>query len=381
MAVAGTLSDPVLRDGLDATRESIGRAHHLPGYIYTSPEIFQLEKEKIFMKDWLCMARLEEVENPGDYVTFRVMGEPMLIVRDEDGGVHAMSNVCRHRGVEVASGSGNVSEFSCPYHGWTYDLAGKLVGAPYMKEAEGFNLSSCRLKPLRVGFWAGWIFVTFNDEAPPLEEYVSEFEKEYAFLKQEECRLADRIVTELECNWKLVIENFMDVYHVQVIHLDTFGSAISLEDFSVSLKDRGGFSVVYPAAPMVVGNKSLFGPMPWLKDKDESFAATGFLQPNLQMFVRIDDVQPFTIWPLAPDRTQVIIHTLMPKANLERPDFEEKIKLYHDFMVMVAEEDRAMVRSLQQGVASRAFRPGPMSALENNIHNTINGFLERIFDD
>ena len=333
------------------------------------------------MKDWLCMARLEEVENPGDYVTFRVMGEPMLIVRDEDGSVHAMSNVCRHRGVEVASGSGNVSEFSCPYHGWTYDLAGKLVGAPYMKEAEGFNLSSCRLKPLRVGIWAGWIFVTFNDEAPPLEEYVSEFEKEYAFLKQEECRLADRIVIELECNWKLVIENFMDVYHVQVIHLDTFGSAISLEDFSVSLKDRGGFSVVYPAAPMVVGNKSLFGPMPWLKDKDESFAATGFLQPNLQMFVRIDDVQPFTIWPLAPDRTQVIIHTLMPKANLERPDFEEKIKLYHDFMVMVAEEDRAMVRSLQQGVASRAFRPGPMSALENNIHNTINGFLERIFDD
>ena len=96
------------------------------------------------------------------------MGEPMLIVRDEDGSVHAMSNVCRHRGVEVASGSGNVSEFSCPYHGWTYDLAGKLVGAPYMKEAEGFNPSSCRLKPLRVGIWAGWIFVTFNDEAPPL---------------------------------------------------------------------------------------------------------------------------------------------------------------------------------------------------------------------
>ena len=157
-------TDHLIGEGVEETRQPLHSARHLPGYVYTSPEILALEKEKIFMRDWLCMGRVEEIENPGDYMTFRVLGEPLIIARNEKGEINAFANVCRHRGVEVASGSGNLKEFSCPYHGWTYDLEGRLVGAPYMKEAEGFDPKSCRLSPLKCDTWAGWIFVNFDSE-------------------------------------------------------------------------------------------------------------------------------------------------------------------------------------------------------------------------
>ena len=139
---------PTIGEGIDVMRQPLNQARHLPGYIYTSPEIYQLEKEKIFMKDWLCIARAEEVEKPGDFMTHDVMGDPIVIARDEDGELNAFSNLCRHRGVEVAQDSGNTKEFMCPYHNWLYDLKGRLVGAPLMKKSEGFDPKTCRLRPL-----------------------------------------------------------------------------------------------------------------------------------------------------------------------------------------------------------------------------------------
>ena len=228
----------------------------MPGYIYSAPEILELEKEKLFMRDWLCMAPAEEIENPGDYMTSRVLGEPMIIARNEKGEINAFANVCRHRGVEVASGAGNLNEFSCPYHGWTYDLEGKLVGAPYMKEAEGFDPKSCRLSRLKSDQWAGWIFVTFNDEAEPLREFIADYIEAFDFIRQEDLRLADKMVVDLNCNWKFVSENVMDLYHVYAIHLRTFGGAIDIEAFPFHLRERGGFKSIYDAAPMVEGREA-----------------------------------------------------------------------------------------------------------------------------
>lgn len=125
---------------IENTLQPLGKARHAPGDIYGSDHMFELEKQKIFMKDWMCVARGEEIASAGDYMTFRMVGEPFVITRNEQGAIAAFANVCAHRGVEVASGEGNTKEFSCPYHGWLYDLNGRLVGAPYMKEAEGFGI-------------------------------------------------------------------------------------------------------------------------------------------------------------------------------------------------------------------------------------------------
>ena len=128
--------DPVtVERDVARTVAPLNEALHVPGFIYNSEEVFALERERLFMKEWVCALRVEQVADPGDYVAMRLMGEPFIICRDKDGNLNAFANVCAHRGVEVASGEGNLEEFSCPYHGWLYDLQGKLIGAPYMKEA------------------------------------------------------------------------------------------------------------------------------------------------------------------------------------------------------------------------------------------------------
>ena len=368
-----------LGSGLDEIRRPIGSARHVPGYFYSAPEIYRLEKQNIFMKDWLCVARIEELENPGDYMAIRIAGEPAIIVRDDAGRLRAFSNICAHRGVEVVRGVGNTKIFSCPYHGWTYDLKGVLSGASFMEESDEFD-PQCGLPPLRLGTWAGWVFITFDDQAPPLSDFLAHFQQEFGFLRQQDCRLAVKVVVELDCNWKLIVENLLDVYHSATLHAKTIGARRGRADkYPFNLFARGGTSMFYHSAPMVRGGKSLFGQMPWLDDRPDNFACSGHLSPNMQLIARSDNVHPFLIWPLGTDKCRIIVYTLFPKEHFAQPGFEAKIAAYRDYLIEVIEEDRDMVASLQQNMASDRFQPGPLSKLEAGIHHVINDYLDRIF--
>ena len=378
MQVSG---ESAMGTGLDATLRPLREAQHLPGCVYDSSEILALEKEKVFMKDWLCLGRVEEVENPGDYITARVLDEPIVVARNPAGELNAFANVCAHRGVEVATGSGNTQEFSCPYHGWLYDLDGRLVGAPYMKEAEGFDPAACRLKPLKLDVWAGWIFVTFDPDTAPLADSIAHFAEAFGFLRQEDCRLADKVVTEWDCNWKFLVENLMDFYHVWALHEENFGRWIPKEDFNYELLDKGGFRIFYQAAPMTADGKSRFGVMPALDSESERFACGGYLAPNMNLLSRCDYVRPYVIWPLAANKTRAISYSLFPKEHFDLPDFDERVRAYHDFLDQVVYEDRDMVQSLQRGMGSRHYRGGRMSHFEEPIHNTIRYHVNRLFDD
>ena len=362
------------------TMAPLDQSFHLPGEHYSSPEVYALEKANIFMKDWLCVGRVEEVENPGDYMTLHILDEPVIVARDKDGTLNAFCNSCRHRGVEVAQGKGNLEEFSCPYHGWLYDLSGKLIGAPYMKEHTAFDPATCRLKPVGLNLWAGWIFVTLNPAVPPLREFVSEYEREFSFLSMQDCRIATKFDVELDCNWKLVVENLQDIYHVRVLHIDTFGAHIDTEDAPFNVKEeRGGFSSFYDAAPDTPTGKTLVGKMPWLEDKPMSLGYTGFLWPSFHIFGCVDETHPMVVWPLSPTRTKIVVYHLFPKQHFEQPDFMEKAVIYRDFLVKVLEEDRTMVASLQRAMNTNAFEPGPMSHMEINLHNLINYTAQRIY--
>ena len=381
MTLKGMMFGDVISDVFDETKAPVNQARHLPGYIYTSPEVYRQAKEKIFMKDWLCVGRVEEVENPGDYITFRVTDEPGIVARDDLGNLNAFSNVCRHRGVEVASGAGNLKEFRCPYHGWTYDLAGKLLGAPYMSEAKGFDPAGCRLKPLQSGVWEGNVFVTFASEPQPLGVFVGDFDKAFGFLKQAQCRLHRKQVVDVDCNWQLFVENAADIYHAEVLHAHSIGAHIGGENFSFDLLERGGFSCFFEAAPGTPGGKSLFGKMPWMRDKPESFECSGYMAPNFHLFARVDEVHPMIVWPLSSAKTRVVVYHLYPKAYFTRPDFEETAKVYQDFVGKVLEEDRQLLGSLQNNLNSRSFRPGPFSKLERNVHHGINHYIEQVFGE
>lgn len=364
---------------ISATRTDLHRASHAAGEIYASKEIYCREVEVFFMRDWLYVGRVEELANPGDYMTMRIADEPVVIARDKNGKLGAFYNMCVHRGVEVAYGSGNANSFKCPYHGWVYDLDGQLTGAAYMKESTGFDLKNCRLKLLRLDVWRDNIFINFDQEADPLLDAVAEFERDFAFLGWEKCRLGNRMVLDLECNWKFVNENLMDFYHVGVLHAKSFGAKFSWTDDNVTLKPDGGMSIFYDAGPPTPGAEPLLGKMPWLEDRPHSFACTGYRAPNLTFFGRIDCIRPMVAWPISEARTQVIIYHLFPEEFFDRRDFEDILQIYYDYQILVLEEDRVMIESMQRAMNSPAYEPGRMSTLEKPMHNFLNGYLNRLY--
>lgn len=372
-------SGAMTTEGFASTRATLERARHLPGRIYSSPDIYQSEVEEFFMKDWLYVGRVEEVEKPGDYMAMRLVDQPVVVSRDRNGELHAYFNMCVHRGVEVAQGSGNTRAFKCPYHGWVYDLAGKLTGAAFMKETEEFDPKQCRMKPIRLDTWRGNIFVTFNPDAPSLDRFIAEFEHDFGFLHMENCRLGNKIVLDVACNWKFIPENLMDFYHVGVLHAKSFGSKFSWDNDNVILKDGGGMTIWYDAAPPTPGGEPLLGKMPWLDDRPFSFACTGFNWPNMTLFGRIDCARIMVTWPLNVGRSLVTIYHLFPESTLERPDIEEKLRIYHDYQITVLEEDRSMIESMQKAMASPNYVPGRMSTREKPLHHFMNGYLERMF--
>ena len=359
-------------------RRPLEKAQHLPGEYYTSPDIFRLEQERLFMRDWLCVGREEEIPNAGDYFCWTVIDERIVITRNEQGGVSAFSNVCQHRGVEVAKGRGNTRRFLCPYHAWTYDLDGKLVTATHMDDSEGFDPRTCRLPPLGVGLWGGFIFVSLAETPAPFADFIARFAEEFAFLQPQDCRLAERIVFDLECNWKFVVENLLDVYHARVAHAKSFGKYRDSVDYFKTTRGQDGVMGYYNSAALVPGGQSLFGNMPWLADKPVTFACLGHLPPNMQLFGRCDNLIYDAIWPITPERTILHLHILFPKHLFERPDFQEKLKVYRAFQVQVIEEDRELITSLQRGAHSKKFKPGRMSMLEHGVYNVINYQLDRI---
>ena len=373
------ITSQTLQDALRNVDHELREARHMPGAAYSSRDIYRVEHERIFMRRWLCVGREEEIPAPGDYYASRIMDEPFLVVRADDGTVNAFANSCRHRGVEVAQGRGSTRRFSCPYHAWTYDLKGKLLGAPHMREASA-DLSQCALPALRLEIWQGWMFINFDPDAEPLTAAISEFADEFGFLAHDQCRLANLFSTELDCNWKFVVENLMDVYHVGTLHAESFGKRYRDEPESSFFKlwRNGGYSFHFRAAPLTADGESKFGPMPSVADRDADFACLGFIAPNMNFAARWDSMRLWVTWPLSAEKSQLLGYTLFPRGAFDDPNFSGKVDQYISFLSEFVEEDRQMMESLQNGSAARRFEPGPMSRLEQPIHHAIQNYLANV---
>lgn len=362
------------------TRAHLLESRHLPGWFYTSPALFQHEIDTIFMKEWLCVGRLEEFANTGDYAALRVAGEPLLVCRDGTGKMNAFRNLCRHRGVEVATGRGTLNRFTCPYHSWVYDLDGKLAGAPHTKELANFDIANCSLPRIRIDDWGGYVFVNFDPGAQDLEAYLDEdgIRDFAAFLEPENTRLSHKFEVDVPCNWKFVPENLMDMYHVGVIHKESFGGHFPVASFRFNLK-KYGYNAAYEAYTMAPKGVTLFDTMPWLRGKvTDKFACTTWVRPTMNIFGRHDLIQPWVAMPLDEKTTRITVYTQLPEEYFELPGFAEKNQIYGDFIELVATEDLAMLESLQNGVGSRGFVPGPTVKLERAIHHLQNYYLDRL---
>ncbi len=372
----------IRHEDLELARVPESKSRHLPGYYYTSSEILELEKEKLFMKDWLMVGRVEEFPNTGDFRVMDIVGESIIICLDKDRQLNALSNVCRHRGVEVAQGSGNQKDFMCPFHGWTYDLKGGLIAAPEVNQFSEYDFKKCKLVSHKVDTWAGFIFINFDPDSPSLDNFLDAdgIRDAAGFLRAEDTHIVDVYTYTLECNWKMMVENNIDMYHVNVIHSGSFGGTFEGESFKRSLS-KYGWHGTYQCPTMAPDGEILFRPMPWLENKGPEFAYTFYLRPNFNFFARQDLLQPCIAYPIDPDNTRVTYITLLPKEALNMPAFDAKVKILRDFIELAATEDLAMLKSLQKGFKSRFFEGGPMHELEGPMHHRHRTYLEALLNE
>lgn len=193
------------------------RPFGLPGAFYTSPAYFDWECAHVLRDGWNCLGRVDEVPEPGDFFTLQLLKEPLIVVRGDDGEVRVLSNVCRHRGMPLAEGSGNIKRFICSYHAWAYGRDGALLRAPRMENA-GFDVSSCRLNSFPVQVWRGFIYASLSATAAPFGAEAQALDDMLAPYETDDFRLVHSASELWNTNWKCLVENFMEGYHLSVVN-------------------------------------------------------------------------------------------------------------------------------------------------------------------
>jgi phenylpropionate dioxygenase-like ring-hydroxylating dioxygenase large terminal subunit len=202
----------------------------MPPGVYTSPEFLALEESTIFRREWQCVGRASALAMPGDYLTAQISGQPVVVLRDETNEIRAMSNVCLHRMSVLLEGRGNVRRIVCPYHAWNYNLDGALRGAPMMDRQAGFCKESYALPQVRCEVWQGWIYVTLDTNAPPVATQLAELDtliRDYGMSDYIETFYEEHV---WDTNWKILAENFMESYHLPMLHRATVGPHSRLDE-------------------------------------------------------------------------------------------------------------------------------------------------------
>jgi phenylpropionate dioxygenase-like ring-hydroxylating dioxygenase large terminal subunit len=210
-------------------------ASTLPYEWYVDPDTFELELARIFSRTWQYVGHVDRVAEPGDFFTGRLGELPIVVTRDENGELHALRNVCCHRGAEVVlAPEGNRKTLQCHYHAWSYGLDGRLVGAPRSGAEPGFRKEDFALRALRLETYGPFIFVNPDDAAPPLDEVMGELPSIVARTGVDlgALRCHERREYRLKANWKVVVENFLECYHCQVAH-PSFADAIDLNSYEI----------------------------------------------------------------------------------------------------------------------------------------------------
>jgi phenylpropionate dioxygenase-like ring-hydroxylating dioxygenase large terminal subunit len=222
MEDTGETAIGALLAALRATRENgHEQAVALPPAFYTDPEMFALECERLFRGQWHCIARVDELRQTGDYVALDLAGEPIVAIRGGDGVLRVLSNVCRHRGTVLLEGKGQARTIVCPYHAWSYGTDGALKRAPLMQGAELFDPASCRLPELRSEVWNGFLYANLDDHAAPLAPDLTGLDALSGNFSMDAMTTVHIEEARWAINWKSLVENFMEGYHLTPTHATT----------------------------------------------------------------------------------------------------------------------------------------------------------------
>ena len=355
-----------------------GESRLLPRQAYTDQAVFDWEAEHFLRRRWVCVGRSEELPSAGDQRAVSVGPDSVLLVRDQDGVLRGFANACRHRGHELLPCEAPAARnrtIVCPYHAWTYGLDGHLIAAPNFRDVKSFDASEFPLKSVPTQEWHGYVFINASGDAGPLSDQLGALEEIIAPYQIASLVTLARHDYVVASNWKVLSENYNECYHCPTIHPELC---------AVSPPDSGGD---YDGAGAWVGG--------WMELKDggqtmsltgeshgpqipglpaEHVHTVGYVDvfPNLLISVHPDYVMSHRLTPLTPTTTRIECTWAFPKAAAEQEGFDPSYAV--DFWDITNKQDWGACESVQRGLASPTWVPGPIAPMESTVYR-----LETLF--
>ena len=361
-----------------AAELSLEASTSMPPEAFTSEALLELEREKIFSKEWVCVGREQELPSTGAYFTTEVNRVPVIITRNYDNNLNALVNICRHRMTRLADGEGTTRVLTCPYHSWAYDLDGNLVNAPKMEDKQ-FDKSKCRLQQLRVETWLGFIFVNLDANAKPLVPRLSPLTKQLENYHIERMVPTSKKVDVWSSNWKVLVENFLEVYHIESVHRDTLFALGGAESARPGYhSDDYNFYLFAPNDDDNYDAGELVKPGVLVENTDLTefelrHSPIGCVYPNLLIAVSWFGGAYIVAQPLSTGEIRVELGNFGPITGIEfnsKESEEYAVAKLNNYATDV--EDRAIVESIYASAVSGYGKAGPLHV---NHEETIYNFI------
>ena len=331
------------------------KAKTLPAEWYFDREIASLERTSVFRHTWQAVGPLDFVRNPGTFLTADVASEPVLVTRDEQGILRSFANVCRHRAARVMNEAhGCANKLRCRYHGWTYDLAGRLRGTPEFDGVENFPKQGNGLPQFSVATWGPIVFVHQSANPPALESCLAPMPEMAAARGIEKMKFAARREYELNCNWKVFVDNYLDGgYHVNTVHPGLAG-VLDYSQYRTEVFAETSVQLSPMRAPDPEKENTSAGNV-----RTGDMAHYWWIYPNLMVNIYDGVMDTNLVLPVTPDRCRVIFDFYFADADdPSRKQFiDESIEVSHQIQL----EDVGICEEVQQGLHSHTYDTGRFS--------------------
>jgi phenylpropionate dioxygenase-like ring-hydroxylating dioxygenase large terminal subunit len=315
--------------------------------------------ERVFQRDWIALCGADELSNPGDYYALTLANEPIVVIRGTDGALRCLSNVCRHRGtVLYDEGRGNAVSVQCPYHAWSYDSAGRLTGIPYPGNAV-IDKTTHNLPALRLEIWKDLVFINVDAEAEALAPRLAGLDRYVENFQYHRFESAPPMKEESwNANWKLIMENGMDWYHLFRAHPETLDPiAPTRNAFNI----EGSPHWTVTASRQIRATPARADDPPSLGAFEREHYLVLSIPPNIAIFANADGWSWLSVIPQSPDRTIVCGGGRFSK----HPDGPAAAEMTNNDRIM--EEDRILCERIQKGMRARRGRGGQLVELDRAI--------------
>jgi choline monooxygenase len=329
-------------------------ASTLPSRFYTEPSVLADENRSVFGRTWQLAGHAGQVREAGRHFTTTIGDEPVLVVRGSDGVLRAMSNVCRHRAGPVARGEGQRPVLQCGYHGWTYSLDGRLARTPEFEGVAEFDRATCALPRFQVDVWNELVFVNLDRDAESLAEFLGELTVDMPRHDYRGFQLAHRKVWELECNWKVYVDNYLEGYHIPIVHPGLFRE---LDYPRYRTETRRTYSIQFAPTRRPERIRIAEG-----EDEVRYF----WIFPNLMLNVYPDNFSTNLILPLGHGRTATIFDWYFRDPGAVKKEIDDTVSFSDEIQI----EDIEICEAVQRGLRSSTYDRGRFSPQrENGVHH------------